>query len=327
MKKYKNVLITGLTGQDGIFLTYNLLKEKNINIIGTSRKTSNSDFFNKLKYLKTSNNSLINLKIINLNLQNKEEIISFYKDFKPDYIYNLAGPSSVNGSFRNPEYTFNTIFNTYENLINAVNIAKIKTSYFQAGTSEMYGFKKNIIVSENSKTFATSPYGEAKLKIHKDLNLKRQNFEIVINNGILFNHESEFREAEFLFMKIITSAINIKAEKINSFSLGSLELERDWSYAGDIVKAIKVITENKLNQDFVIGSGKTTSIKQIVDLVFSFFNLDYKNYLIIDETLLRDKDPKIKASNPNKIWQQTGWKVTTSIEEMISKMIYYKTSL
>ena len=201
-------------------------------------------FYNDLGYINSDLN-LNNLHISNVNLLNQKEINQYIKDIEPDYIFNLSGPSSVYNSYKNPEKTISNIKTIFDNLINACVEQNNFCNFFQASSSEMFK-ESNEVLDETSSFGPISPYAKAKYDVHIYLNDLRAKFDWNINSGIMFNHESEFRDDDYLFMKIINAAINIKHGKEKELIIGSLDIKRDWSYAKDVVEAISLITEEKI---------------------------------------------------------------------------------
>tara|TARA_B100000941_G_C28505570_1_gene557092 strand:- start:2863 stop:3855 length:993 start_codon:yes stop_codon:yes gene_type:complete len=326
MRKKKKILITGITGQDGVFLTKDLLDNKNYEIIGTSRRNNFDNFNKKIGILNFEIKRTQNLKIINIDLTNKLEVNKFIKDIKFDYVYNLAGPSSVYDSINNPvksKFEISTIFN---NLIDSFIEEKYFPNFFQASSSEMFNKEPTENISEEAELSPTSPYGVAKAKIHQDVKEIRKTYDWNISSGIMFNHESELRSNDYLFMKIVNSAIEIKNKNLNNVKLGGLDIQRDWSYAGEVMKAAKLIVESDESEDYVIGSGKPTSIKSLIEFVFNYFDLNYENFLQIDKGLLRPNEPKIKYSSPVKINKKFDWRTTLSVQDILQKCIEQKLS-
>ncbi len=323
MIKKINILITGITGQDGLFLTNELLKNNYVNIYGTSRKKNNSLFFSKLKYL-NKNIDLDRVTLINSNLFNEKEVLDLLEKIKPDYIYNMSGPSSVYDSLINSDLKKEIIL-IFDNLINSCIKLDIYPNFFQSSSSEMYGKNTETILNENSEFLPNSPYGESKLLIHNRIGAIRKEHKWKLTSGIMFNHESEFRDSNYLFMKIINYAINI-GKQDDKLILGSLELKRDWSYAKDIAKAAILINESYYNSDYVLGSGKSEKIEYIANLAFQYFDLDFKDYIEVDENILRSGDPLERLSDPSKIKEDLGWKATTNTSLIIKKIITYKLS-
>lgn len=320
-------LITGITGQDGLFLTKNILnKEPKAQIVGISRDSNLNGYYTNLKYL-TGESFFENINIEKINLLDNKETSEFISKINPKKIFNLSGPSSVYESLDESKKSYEIITNIFHNLTNAcINLNNLP-SFFQASSSEMFNQKDNEYLDESSIFEPSSPYAKAKYKIHTDINKFRDQLDWNISSGIMFNHESEFRNNDYLFMKIINGAIEIKEGTNNKITLGSLEIVRDWSYAEDFAEAMFRIISSEEGDDYVIGSGFGKSIKDLVENVFSYFDLDPELYINIDENLLRPGDPKKIVSNPKKILNKLSWKTETSFETLIQKCIEYKLRL
>ena len=324
----KNVLITGITGQDGTFLTKQLLESELYNIVGTSRGNNHVDFYQRLKYLNLNTEKLDNLKITTSDiLKNRDGIESEIKNMKFDYVYNLMGPGSVYESIKEPFVSSYTIVSSFNNLLNAFLKNKQRPILFQTSSSEMFGSIDEKPLNEDSNFNPISPYANSKYYIHKMISFYRDRYDWSLSSGILFNHESEFRPDEYLIMKIINSAIQIKNRKRKSLEVGSLDLIRDWGYAGDYTLAMQMMLEKNPGIDYVIGSGKGTSVKEMLNYVFGFFDMDFKEYVTVNKNLLRENEPNKIVSNPDKIRNDIGWKPTTNFDEIINKCISFKLSL
>jgi len=317
----EKILITGITGQDGLFLTKMLLSNNSkYHVYGTSRNINNS-FLERLKYLKPD--SIDNLSLIEVDLQDTHSISKLITEVKPTKLINLSGPSSVYKSYENPNETINSINIIFDNLINSFFKVNIEGVFFQALSSEMFELNNNKI-DEKSPINPRSPYAIGKSQIYeKSLNL-REKEGVNICNGFLFNHESEFRDDEYLIMKVINSAINISNKKQQHLKIGSLELVRDWTYAEDTTRAIKKIMENSFSKDYVVGSGNGYSIGELISNVFEEFHLDIDQYVTIEPSLLREGDPTSIISNPTKIHNELGWRAETSFKSLILKCLEFK---
>tara|TARA_B100000085_G_C18517837_1_gene502428 strand:- start:315 stop:1283 length:969 start_codon:yes stop_codon:yes gene_type:complete len=314
----KKILITGISGQDGIFLTkYLLEKNSDINITGISRSNPEKSIYGKLKYLGHSNFN--NINIYNLNLEDKKQVANFIKDINPDVVYNLSGPSSVYKSFLNSDNK-ESILNIFNNLTSAIIENKIFPRFFQASSSEMFGIS-NEILNENSTFNPNSPYAEAKLINHLKVKELSENYNWPIFSGIMFNHESEFRNKDYLIMKIIKSAREISINPNKRLTLGSLDYIRDWSYASDTVNAIYEITSKGSSYDYVIGSGVGKTIKEMVNHIFNYFNLDWTNFVDINQSLLRKGDPVKIISDPSKLKMELNWSAKINFNQMLDKCI------
>ena len=318
-----NVFISGITGQDGIFLTSNLLKNNSdIKIYGTTRNADNL-FYKKLNFLDNkADTSRVN--ILQADLSQYDNVLEIINIVKPSKIFNLSGPSSPSESMHNGKNFISIINIIFDNLIKASNVLKQEFVFFQPSSSETFSNKNNGALSEISFMEPRSPYGYAKYELYtKSLEL-REKKGIDIRNGILFNHESEFRNSNFLIMKIIDSAIKIKLGSETKFELGSLEYTRDWSHASDTVNAIVKIAYDRDSSDYVVGSGIGHKIRDIVEIVFNNFNLDYVDYLTVNPLLLRPEDPISIVSDPSKIISKLNWKPKIGFEETILKCINFR---
>ena len=320
----KNVLITGITGQDGSFLTSHLLQNSDYQIIGTSRKKNNDNFYKKLEHLNVESSTVKNLKILQADALDYESISSVIKNSEIHSVYNLMGPSSVYESVTDPFNSSKSIIFSFNNIVKALIENKNYPNFFQTSSSEMFEASVNEKLNEDSKFNPRSPYASSKLYIHNLISFLRKKYEWKLTSGILFNHESEFRPDNYLIMKIINSAIDIKNKKSNQLELGSLNIVRDWGFAGDHTRAMKMIIENNSGSDYVIGTGIGTSIKEITKLIFNYFDLDFKDYISINKELLRSKDPEKIIANPTKLKSETGWEPSVDIENLIVRCIEYK---
>ncbi len=319
----KNILITGITGQDGVFITEKILSlNKETNIYGFTRGNRRDVFFKNINFI-NKNLPTSNIHLINHNILDFEVVDKVIKDTRPMQIFNLSGPSSVYDSYIDPVKTDFEIYTIFNNLLNSIIKNKLDTFMYQASSSEMFGTNSGTL-DEESKFNPLSPYAKSKLKVHNEIQKIRNLENVKISSGIMFNHESEFRNNNYLIMKIILKALSIKNNEEGFLKLGSLRYERDWSYAKDISEAMYLIAENELSEDYVIGSGKTHSIKDVVEFVFNYLKIDWENKVIIDKELLRKNDPVIVGSNPRKIELHTNWKPKVTFEEMLYKCITYK---
>ena len=318
----KKILITGVTGQDGIFLVNKLTNlDQEFEIIGISRDKNESLFYNKLKLI--SSKPPDSLHLLDLNLLNSNDVNNFISSYKPDQVYNLSGPSSVYESIENDSIhnKIRTIFsNLTESLISNNNLCR----FYQASSSEMFKDNNGKKLNETSITLPVSPYAKAKFYNHKKVTELNKKYGWNIYSGIMFNHESEFRDNNYLFMKIINSAIRISQGKEDKLILGSLEYIRDWSFAGDIAEAIYKINNHGNDESYIIGSGVGNSILSVVEIVFNFFKLNWQDFVIIDKNYLRPGDPKIIISDPSKIKNELNWENTLSFESLVNRCIESK---
>ena len=316
MKKH---LITGITGQDGLFLVKKILEEEeNPLIFGISRNIDGIDFYKNLKRLEIEN--IENIKLFNLNLNNSLDTSSFIKEYSPDNVYNLTGPSSPYESIKNPK-KYIQIETIFDNLTDALIENKHFANFYQASSSEMFENSDRSKLNEISAFNPKSPYAKSKFRNHlKVLELRRQ-FDWNIYSGIMFNHESEFRKEKYLFKKVINSALKIRDKQIEKLEVGSLDYVRDWSFAGDISEAIYKISNYGKSASYVIGSGNENSIGDLISIVFEYFNLDIEKKVNVNQTILRKGDPDYIVSDPSKIKNELDWETSLSFNETVLRCI------
>jgi len=316
----ENILITGITGQDGIFLTHKLIKQnKNFSIIGISRQKDLDPFYNKLKLLGTDDFSKV--KILHTDLTNKQAVDLLIKEVSPTRVFNLSGPSSVYDSLNYPEHTNKLITGIFDNLTESLITHENFCNFFQASSSEMLSGGLDGVIDENSEEKPNSPYAISKLNNHKKVLKLSDDFSWNIISGIMFNHESEFRDSKYLTSKIISGVKNINNKKLEFLDIGSIDYMRDWSFAGDVMDAVVKLSYGNAQGSYIIGSGVGHTIQEILEIVFGYYDLNWKKYVSIDKNLLREGDPKVKIANPKKIFSEFGWKAETSFSDLIIRCI------
>ena len=316
----KKILITGITGQDGLFLTSKILKsEDKIEIIGISRNKNLKSFFENLKKLNIS--KLENIRIENVNLIDEVAVQQFLESECPYEIYNLSGPSSVNESFSKDSEAYEKIVKIFENLVSGSIKAKKFPAFFQASSSEMFSPDAEEALTEGSSMKPNSPYAEAKFQIHNRINLLVEKYNWNIISGIMFNHESEYRDRNYLMPKIIDYSKDINLRHKSKLKIGSLDYIRDWSYAGDIMEAAYTLMSNGASGSFVIGSGTGNTIQKMIEIIFQYQNLNWIDFIEIDPTLLRKGDPLVRVANPKKINDMYKWKANLNFEDLVIKCL------
>jgi len=320
MKK-KIALITGITGQDGSYLS-ELLLEKDYEVHGIIRRASS---FNTGRIDHIFNE----LKLYHGDVSDPILIDKLIKQIKPDEVYNLAAQSHVQVSFENPYYT--NYVNNFGTLIILESIKNNNlanhTKFYQACSSEMYGSVVEIPQTETTPFNPVSPYACSKVFSYYLTRTYRQAYKIFASNGILFNHESPRRGETFVTRKITRAASRIKVGLQNKLRLGNLNTRRDWGFAGDYVRAMWLILQHHVPDDFVIGTGETHSVEEFLNLAFKYFDLDYKDYIIIDPEYFRPSDVSILLSNPIKAKNVLGWSTTIKFDELIKLMCQHDYNL
>ena len=314
----QNILITGISGQDGVFLANRFLSDNSTkyNIYGTSRQKPSI----ALKNINSLGSNVNNLKIVQTDLTDPSEVLKLISDIKPNQVFNLSGPSSVYDSINNANYFEATINKIFDNLINAFIHLRIFPVFYQACSSEMFSKNNSMPLNEESIFDPRTPYAKAKFTIFEKINVLKEKYDWNIKSGIMFNHESEFRDSNYLFMKIFNSAKLIKSNKQDSLELGSIDIARDWSFAGDVANAMFLMNQSDYVSNFVIGSGKATTIKELIGKVSSLYEIDLEKYVVVNPSLMRQGDPDIIVSDPSLIKQSLNWSPEYTLDALLERI-------
>ncbi len=311
----KRALITGVTGQDGAYLSKFLL-EKGYEVYGTFRRTSNPNFW-RLQSL----NCLNKIHLIPADLSDSSSIIEAIKISDPDEIYNLAAQSFVEASFHQPLATADITGLALLRILEKVRQIKANAKVYQASTSELYGDGNTKPLNEESKFSPSSPYASAKLFAHHTAKNYRKAYGIFVCNGILFNHESELRGLEFVTRKVSNAVARIKLGLQKELKLGNLEAKRDWGYAPDYVASMWLMLQQNEPDDYVIASGKAHSVKEFTEKAFAVLGLDWKQYVKVDERFIRLEDVMHLEGDYSKAKQVLGWEPKTKFDELVKIMV------
>jgi GDPmannose 4,6-dehydratase len=315
----KRALITGINGQDGSYLT-ELLLDKGYDVYGTLKRNSITE--NQTMRL---NKVYDKITLYYADLTDLSSIINIIQKVQPDEIYNLAAQSHVKISFEQPIYTCNTTGLGTLNLLEAVKLIKPDTKIYQASSSEMFG---NSVDSDGYQRETTpmnpvSPYGCAKVFSYNICRNYRNSYKMFISNGILFNHESPRRGTNFVTNKVCKEAVKIKLGLSNELKLGNLDATRDWGHAKDYVNAMWEILQLEKPDDFVCATGISHSVRDLCEYVFSYLDLDYNNYVKVDEKFLRPEELHNLKGDSSKLIKTTGWSHNYTFETMLDEMIEY----
>ncbi len=313
----KKAIITGITGQDGAYLS-KLLLEKGYEVIGITRDITNGNHIN-LQYLDVAGK----VKLLNTDLLNKQSIIELLEEHKPDEFYHLAGQSSVGASFRFPVETMHFNSLSVINILEAIRNLNSSVRFYQASSSEMFGNLKeeNLPVKETLLFHPTSPYGISKVAAHWTAVNYREAYSIFSACGILFNHESCLRGKDYVTKKIIMTALKISKGEANELVVGNTNIYRDWGYAPKYIEAIWLVLQQDEPSDYLICSGDYMSLKVFIEKVFAQLGLDYKKYLKVDQSLKRKSDLPIIYGNNTKAKKHLNWDYNMTIDELISQLI------
>lgn len=309
----KKALITGITGQDGSYLAEFLLA-KGYEVHGITRRTSTPNY-DRIR-------SIVDKVILHPgDLLDQHSLTVTIKEVQPDEVYNLAAQSFVETSWKQPVLTGEFTALGVTRMLEAVQLVKPDAKFYQASSSEMFGKVQETPQKESTPFYPRSPYGVAKVYGHWITVNYRESYDMFAVSGIMFNHESPRRGLEFVTRKITHSAARISLRKQDKLLLGNLESKRDWGYAPDYVEAMWLMLQQDKPDDFVVGTGKTWSVKQLLEVAFSVVDLDWQKYVEIDERYVRPAEVDLLVANPAKAKAELGWEPKTSFEQMIEIMV------
>ena len=315
----KSAFITGITGQDGYYLTKFLL-DKDYVVHGTIRRSStfNTSRIDSL-ISKYSSDKKINLYYS--DLLDSSSLNNLINTIEPDEVYNLAAQSHVAVSFKNPVYTTQTGTLGSVSLLEAIKNLDKKTKFYQASSSEMYGGKEEIKLNEKSAFNPLSPYAASKVFAHNMTKLYRESYDLFCVNGILFNHESPHRGETFVTRKISRAVARISMGIQKKLTLGNLDSSRDWGFAGDYVEGMWMMMQHDKPDDWVLATGETHTVQEFVELAFKEVNLDFGEYVETSEKYLRPNEVNFLLGYSTKAQKELGWKPKTSFEDLVKMMV------
>ena len=315
----KKALITGITGQDGSYLTEFLLK-KGYEVYGIIRRSS-SFHTGRIDHLYKDPHDKPALKLIYGDLTDGSNLSTIVNDIEPDEVYNLGAQSHVRVSFDMPIYTTNVDALGTLRLLEAIRTMKKPPRFYQASSSEMYGKVVETPQSETTPFYPRSPYGCAKVYSFWQTVNYREAYNMFACNGILFNHESPRRGETFVTRKITRAATRIKLGLQKKLYLGNLDAKRDWGFAGDYVETMWLILQQEKAEDFVIATGETHSVKEFLVEVFGHLGLDWQEYVNIDPRYYRPTEVDILQGDASKAKKVLGWEPKVSFQELARMMV------
>lgn len=308
----KKALITGITGQDGSYLA-DLLLEKGYEVTGMVRRSS-TEKFERIDHIKDK------INIRQADLLDQYSLIKLVDEVQPDEIYNLAAMSFVPTSWNQPVLTAEFTAIGVTRVLEAIRAVNPKIRFYQASSSEMFGKVKEIPQTESTPFHPRSPYGVAKVYGHWITVNYRESYDLFAVSGILFNHESPRRGLEFVTRKVTHHAAQIKLGLKKELRMGNLDSKRDWGYAGDYVKAMWMMLQQPEPEDYVISTGATHSVQELVETAFSYLDMDYKDYVVLDERFIRPAEVDLLIGDSSKA-QKLGWKPEVSFKELVEMMV------
>ena len=315
--KLKRAFITGITGQDGAYLSQ-LLLNQGYEVHGLLRRSSAADVVGtRLKWIGVADR----IHLHDGNLTDLSSLIRILSEIRPDEIYNLAAQSFVKSSWQQPLLTANVTGLGAANLLEAVRLITPESRFYQASSSEMYGLIQEPIQSETTPFYPRSPYGAAKLFAHWMTVNYRESFGLHASSGILFNHESPLRGIEFVTRKITDGVARIKLGLQKSVALGNLDAKRDWGHARDYVRAMWLMLQQEKPNDYVIATGKTVSVRDFCSLAFAHVGLKMEDHVEIDPRFMRPAEVDVLQGNAEKARKTFGWKPETTLDALVAEMV------
>ena len=306
-------LVTGVTGQDGSYLAEFLLA-KGYEVFGMVRRTSHHSYERIEPFLDS-------IRIVTADLLDQHSLTEVMREVKPDEVYNLAAQSYVPTSFSQPVLTGEFTALGVTRILEAVRLACPTAKFYQASSSEMFGKVQETPQSERTPFYPRSPYGVAKLYGHWITVNYRESYGLHAISGILFNHESPRRGIEFVTRKISDGVARIKLGRTKELRLGNLDARRDWGFAGDYVDAMWRMLQQPEPRDYVIGTGTTHSVRQLVELAFGHVGLDWRDHVVTDQAHMRPAEVDLLIADPAKAAAELGWRPRVSFGDLVRMMV------
>lgn len=319
-RKKKKALITGITGQDGSYLTEFLLG-KGYEVYGIIRRSSSFNTGRIDHLYMDPHERGVHLKLVFGDLNDASSLSRIVRDIQPDEIYNLAAQSHVRVSFDVPEYTGEVSGIGATRLLEAIREAGSKARFYQASSSEMYGQVRETPQSERTPFYPRSPYGAAKVYAFWMTVNYREAYNMFACNGILFNHESPRRGETFVTRKITMALARIKHSLQDKLYLGNLDAKRDWGFAGDYVEAMWLMMQQETADDYVIATGETHSVREFLDAAFDHAGLDWKKHVEIDQRYLRPTEVDLLLGDASKARKVLKWRPRVGFRDLVKMMV------
>ena len=306
-------LITGITGQDGSYLA-ELLLSKGYEVVGVVRRTSHHSY-ERIEHL------LDRVQILPADLLDQHSLTMVIRETEPDEVYNLAAQSYVPTSWSQPVLTGEFTALGVTRILEAIRLAWPSARFYQASSSEMFGRAVETPQRETTPFYPRSPYGVAKCYGHWITVNYRESYGLYAVSGILFNHESPRRGIEFVTRKVTDGAARIKLGKASELRLGNLDARRDWGFAGDYVDAMWRMLQPAEPRDYVIGTGETHTVRELVEIAFSHLGLDWQRYVKQDERYLRPAEVDVLLADPGRARAELGWSPTVDFRSLVTMMV------
>jgi len=313
MTEQRRALITGITGQDGSYLA-ELLLEQGYEVFGLVRRSSTVNF-ERIHHIQDD------LRLLSGDLLDQNSLMFALREAHPHEVYNLGAQSFVPASWEQPLLTGEITALGVTRLLEAIRAVDPETRFYQASTSELFGKVRQSPQSETTPFYPRSPYGVSKVYAHWITINYRESYDLFACNGILFNHESPRRGLEFVTRKITYGVARIKHGRAQELALGNLDARRDWGFAGDFVRAMWLMLQQDEPDDFVIATGTDRTIREFCRVAFACADLDWEQYVTVDERFLRPAEVEILRGDPSKARRVLGWEPKVPFEEMVRLMV------
>ncbi len=312
-------LITGVTGQDGYYLS-KLLLEKDYEVHGLIRRSSNINT-SRIDPLIAEFSKNSQFKLYYSDLLDSSSLTNLINNIAPDEIYNLAAQSHVAVSFKNPMYSTHTSTQGPITILESIRNSKKDIKFYQASSSEMYGGAEKNLLNESSLFDPKSPYAAGKVFAHNITKVYRESYNIFAVNGILFNHESPYRGETFVTRKITRAVGRIYHNLQSKLTLGNLDASRDWGFAGDYTKGMYLMMQHNKPEDWVLATGETHTVKEFADLAFSQLDMNWKDYVVTSDKYSRPNEVHHLLGDASKAKKELNWKIETSFKDLVKKML------
>jgi GDPmannose 4,6-dehydratase len=309
----KRALITGITGQDGSYLA-ELLLDQGYEVVGLMRRSSTVNI-ERISHIQDQ------LTLVSGDLMDEVSLINVLRDYRPSEVYNLAAQTFVQASFSQPVLTGETTALGVTRMLDAIRIVDSDIRFYQASSSEMFGRVRSVPQNEETSFYPRSPYGVAKVYGHWITVNYRESYNLHASSGIFFNHESPRRGLEFVTRKVTNGAARIAAGLDRELRLGNLESQRDWGYAADYVRAMWLILQQEVPDDYVVASGETHSVRDLCEAAFAQVGLNYEDHVVIDAAYIRPAEVDLLVGDATKANRVLGWRPEVDFYALIEMMV------
>jgi len=309
----RTAIITGITGQDGSYLAEFLLKQ-DYDVFGLVRRSSTVNY-ERIHHIQDQ------ITLISGDILDQTSMTRALSEIRPQEVYNLAAQSFVQTSWTQPVFTSDVTALGVTRILDAIRQVDPAIRFYQASSSEMFGKVQEVPQKETTPFYPRSPYGVAKVYGHWITVNYRESYQMHATSGILFNHESPRRGLEFAPRKVSYNVAKIKLGLAKELRMGNLDAQRDWGFAGDYVKAMWLMLQQDIPEDYVVATGQTHSVEKLLTIAFNAVNLDWKQYVVQDERYMRPAEVDLLVGDPSKAGKKLGWEPQVTFEQLVQMMV------